>query len=146
MPRYQSRNFRSQMAELITFSNLNYAIVLAGIVYLLCSSIAIAQENERFAVFVIGRFVAYEDPGLVLKVGPQRLLLLKVGDIGTLTSHEFAKFGEVDIPIRDAELSEVGAPVSIDGFDDTEPRLVESSRRPKTRCPDCGHECQVLGA
>jgi hypothetical protein len=128
------------MGELITFSILIYAIVLVGIVYVLYSSIAIAEEDERFAVFVIGRFVDYKGPGLVLKVGPQRLVRLKVGDIGTLTSHEFAKFGEVDIPIRNAESLGAGDPVRIDGFDGTEPRLVRSSIRPKTRCPNCGHE------
>ena len=69
-----------------------------------------------------------------------RLIRFKVGDIGTLTSHEFAKFSDVDIPVTNVDSFKVGNPVKIDGFDENRPRLVQSSVRPKTLCPNCGHE------
>ncbi len=115
------------------------ALVLIAAVVVF-GSIAIAQENERFAVFMLGRFVRFAGPGLVLKSFATRLLRLKVGDIGTVSSHEFVKFGDVDIPISNIESFAVGDPVRVDGFDGTEPRLVKSALRPKTRCPECGHE------
>ena len=128
------------MGEFLTSSNAVFLIVMIVAIFVLYSSIAIAQENERFAVFMLGRFVHYKGPGLVLKSGTQRLVRLKVGDIGTLTSREFARFGEDDIPITNVDTMDVGDPVRIDGFDGTEPRLVKSSLRPKTLCPNCGHE------
>ena len=73
----------------------NNSIVLVVVVLItavLYSSIKIAQENERFAVFIIGRFAGFKGPGIVLNTSASKLVRLKVGDFGTLTSHEFASF------------------------------------------------------
>ncbi len=108
------------MAEFFTSSNATVWILLILAIVVLYSSIAIAQESERFAVFMMGRFVRYKGPGLVLKTATTRLVRLKVGDIGTLTSHEFAKFGDVDIPVTNVGSIETGDPVRVDGFDGRE--------------------------
>lgn len=128
------------MSEFLTPANVTILVLLLIAVFVFYSSIAIAQENERFAVFMMGRFVRFAGPGLVLKSFNTRLERIKVGDIGTLTSHEFARFGDTDIPVSNVETVAVGDPVRIDGFDGTEPRLVKSAVRPKARCPECGHE------
>ena len=128
------------MAEILTSSNTIFWFVMILLIVIAASSIGIAKENERFAVFMLGRFVRYQGPGLVLKTPTIRLIRLKVGDIGTLISHEFARFGDNDVPVTDVESFDIGDPVRIDGFDLTKPRLVKSSLRPKTRCPSCGHE------
>ncbi len=128
------------MADFLTFSDGMLWIFVALATVVLYSSIRIAQENERFAVFMMGRFAGYKGPGLVFKSSATRLVRLKVGDIGTVTGHEFAKFGDDDIPIKNLSSFEVGDPVRIDRFDGTEPRVEKTSIAPKTLCPKCGHE------
>lgn len=128
------------MAELPTPSVIPYLLILILVAVVLYSSIRIAQENERFAVFTMGRFVRYKGPGLVLKSAMTQLIRLRVGDIGMLTSHEFARFGDVDVPVTNVDSFRAGDSVRIDGFDDTGPRLVKSSVHRKTHCPNCGHE------
>lgn len=110
------------------------------VIVVLSNSIRIAGESERFAVFILGRFQAFKGPGLVL-ITPytQQVHRLKVGDIGVLSSSEFARFGTVDIPVSNVESLRQGQAVRIDGFDGVEPILVESSVPAKTICPNCGH-------
>ena len=106
----------------------------------LMNSIKIAHESERFAVFILGRFQAFRGPGLIL-ITPytQQAHRLKVGDIGVLSSLEFARFHSVDIPVSNVESLRPGQSVRIDGFDGVEPRLVASSIPAKTIRPNCGH-------
>ena len=104
------------------------------------SSIAIANEDERFAVFLLGRFEGLKGPGLVLKTHVRKLHRLRIGDVGTLTSPEFARFGEANVPVGDASNLRVGDAVQITGFDNQSLRLARSSLPPKHKCPNCGHE------
>ena len=108
--------------------------------FTLTSAFRMANEGERFAVFVLGRFHSYKGPGLII-VAPtiSQVHRLRIGDIGTLTSSEFARFGEIDIPVSNTEALLQGQPVRIDRFDGVEPRLVASSLPAKTMCPKCGH-------
>lgn len=117
-----------------------YLVFFAVVTVLLMSSIKIANESERFAVFVLGRFQAFRGPGLIL-IAPytQKVHRLKVGDIGVLASSEFARFGTADIPVSNVESLRQGQAVRIDGFDGVEPRLVASSVPSKTICPNCGY-------
>ena len=93
-------------------------IFLIVVIVILYNSIRIAGESERFAVFAVGRFQAYKGPGLVL-ITPytQKVHRLRVGDVGVLTSSEFARFGTVDIPVRNVETLRQGQAVRIDCFD-----------------------------
>lgn len=108
---------------------------------ILATSMKIAGESERFAVFILGRFQAFKGPGLVL-IAPytQKVHRLRVGDIGLLKSSEFAQFGTVDIPVADTGSLKVGQAVRIDSFDGVEPRIVASSIPPKVICPKCAHQ------
>lgn len=126
--------------ESLAISDLLVVVLVLVALLVIYSSIGIAQENERFAVFMLGHFVRFAGPGMVMKTVAMRFVRLKVGDIGTVTSQEFVKFGDADIPFGNLESFAVGEPVKIDGFDGTEPRLASSALRPKTRCPECGHE------
>lgn len=123
-------------------SNMLFVLVLALVVIIvLASSLKIAGESERFAVFILGRFQAFKGPGLIL-VAPytQKVHRLKVGDVGLLKSSEFACFSDVDIPISNADSLRQGQAIRIDGFDGVEPRIVASSTPPQTFCPNCGHQ------
>ena len=110
------------------------------LLYLAASSFRIAGENERFAVFMLGRFSGFRGPGLVAKSSVTKLVRLAVGAIGTVSSREFVKFDGEEIPIKNMDSFEVGDAVRIDSFDDTGPVLVRSALRAKTKCPSCGHE------
>lgn len=119
-------------------------IVIALVVLILILStntFRLANEGERLAVFSMGRFEAFKGPGLII-VAPfiQRVHRLKLGDIGVLTNPEFAKFDNVDIPVRNTDGLRQGDAVRIDGFDGFEPRLVASSIPAATMCPKCGHK------
>ena len=117
-------------------------VVLAVSIFvtvMLARSIKIAGESERFAVFILGRFQAFKGPGLIL-IAPyiHQVHRLRVGDVGVLTSSEFARFSTVDIPIGDVGSLRQGQAVRIDGFEGAEPRLVASSVPATTVCPHCG--------
>ena len=116
------------------------SVLVLVVIMVAYSSIAIADEDERFAVFVLGRFGGFKGPGLVLKTHVQKLHRLKVGDVGTLISPEFVRFGEANVPLGDAAGFRVGDTVQISGFDEESLRLVRSSLPPKHKCPNCGHE------
>lgn len=119
---------------------LMIVVLLVAIVFL-ASALKIANESERFAVFLLGRFQFFKGPGLViLAPATQKAHRLRVGDVGTLTSAEFANFGGVDIPVTNTESLRQGQAVRIDGFDGVEPRIVASSVPAKTMCPSCGHQ------
>ena len=123
-------------------SNMPFILILTLVVIIvLASSLKIAGESERFAVFILGRFQAFKGPGLTL-IAPytQKVHRLRVGDIGLLKSSEFASFGDVDIPIGNPDSLRQGQAIRIDGFDGVEPRIVASSTPPKTLCPNCGHQ------
>ena len=111
------------------------------VIVILPSSIKIAGESERFAVFILGRFQAFKGPGLVL-IAPytQKVHRLRIGDIGLLESAEFARFAEVDIPIAEVGSLQVGQAVRIDSFEGVEPRIVASPIPAKVICPNCGHQ------
>ena len=116
-------------------------LILILTIVVLATSVRVAQESERFAVFTLGRFHAFVGPGLILVMPfTQRTHRLKVGDIGQLKSSGFARFGDVDIPITGAESLAPGQAVRIDGFAGTEPRIVASSASGQTTCPSCGHQ------
>jgi len=121
-----------------------YLALFVVVTVILMNAIKIANENERFAVFILGRFQAFKGPGLIL-ITPytQQVQRLKVGDIGVLTGPEFARFDTVDIPVSNVASLRQGQAVRIDGFDGVEPRLVASSVPGKTICPNCGHNFQA---
>jgi len=120
--------------------SLIFLILAIFVTVVLYRSFKIAEESERFAVFVLGKFQAFKGPGLVI-IAPdiQRAHRLRIGDIGTLTSSQFARFDETDIPVSNVGSLRHGEAVRIDGFDGVEPRLVASSVPAKTICPNCGH-------
>lgn len=101
--------------------------IILIVIVLVSTSLKIANEDERFAVFTLGRFAAFRGPGLIITpFAISKVCRLKVGDEGVLASSEFARFGEFTIPVTNTDSLAVGQAVRIDGFEDTEPRLAAS--------------------
>ncbi|MGI9202742.1 MAG: hypothetical protein ACR2Q3_01960 [Woeseiaceae bacterium] len=115
--------------------------MMVVVLVVLMSSLKIAGESQRFAVFTLGKFQAFKGPGLIF-IAPyiQQVSSLKAGDVGVLTSSEFARFDDVDIPVRDAGSLQQGQDIRIDGFDGAEPRFAASSVAAAKTCPNCGHK------
>lgn len=115
-------------------------ILTIVLIVVLSKSIKIAGESERFAVFLLGRFQGFMGPGLVL-VTPftQKVIRLKVGDIGVFKGPGFVTFDEFDIPTDDANDFRAGQPVRIERFDGSKPVFAASSIAAQTLCPNCGH-------
>ena len=117
-----------------------YITLLVVLPILFGSATKIAGESQRFAVFKFGRFQHYVGPGLVMVVPfVQKVHRLGVGDFGVMVGKEIARFGTIDIPLRNVESIREGQTVRIDGFADVEPKVVASSPPGKDMCPSCGH-------
>ena len=121
-------------------SETTLLIITALVVILAYSSLRIANENERFAVFVLGRFLEFKGPGLVFKTQAMKFVRLKIADIGVVISPEFVRFGESDVPIPQAKEFRVGDSVRILSFGEDGPFLERSDKAAIQQCPKCGHE------
>ena len=116
-------------------------LVALYVMFVLMKGTHIAGESERFAVFKLGRFENYQGPGLIIIVPfITQVIRLKVGDIGELSSSEFATFSKTQVPVEGTESLKVGTRVQISGFEDSGPRLVPALISQTNRCPKCGHE------
>ena len=115
-------------------------IVLIVVIYLAYTSLRIAGENERFAKFVLGRFEGFVGPGLIF-VPPSivKLIRVKLGDVGTVTSSQFVRFGDTEVPVSAASSFNPGDAVRVDGFGVEGPVLSQSNVRATQICPKCGH-------
>lgn len=111
------------------------------VIVVMASALKIADEGERFAVFMLGRFQHFRGPGLVF-VAPtiHKVHRIRAGDTGTLVSSEFVNLGGVDVPISNTGSIRPGQAVRVDGFDGVEPRIVVSSEPAGNQCPKCGHQ------
>lgn len=121
-------------------SELVIPILVALVVVLAYQSFKIANENERFAVFLLGRFSEFKGPGLVFKTNAMKLVRLRVGDLGVVTASDFVRFGESDVPVPQASEFRPGDTVRILSFGDAGPCLTRSDQATIRRCPNCGHE------
>jgi hypothetical protein len=121
-------------------SEITILVVVTLAIVIAYSSIRIANENERFAIFVMGRFWKFKGPGLVFKAGTMKLIRLKIGDLGVVTGPEFVRFGESDVPVSQASEFHIGDSVRILSFGEKGPFLARSDEAPIQRCPKCGHE------
>jgi hypothetical protein len=89
--------------------------------------IQILRDDERLALFRLGRYQGLKGPGIVVHLPIiDTTVRLRVGDTGSLITCEMAHFGGKTIPVTGDELS--GSRVEIVGFDDAlappRPRVV----------------------
>lgn len=122
-------------------------LALAILVFVAVSGIRIAQESERFAVSVLGRFVGLKGPGLLLKWPDtaSRWVRLRLAQNGEFVGGGLVQFGEVAVPVRLQSPVDPGDVVQIISFRGND---IWVARPPRTdsqvvRCEQCGHEMQV---
>lgn len=121
-------------------------IVAAITAVVLLTAIKIVPEHERFAVYLLGRFVGFRGPGLVVKMtGPSKeWKRIKSGERGVLISDDVARFSAGDLPIRLDGRPTVGAYVKVTRFE--KKRALAAIDPDQTRvvvCEQCGHENKV---
>ncbi len=123
-----------------------HIVIIAFIIFLLTSMIKIASENERFAVFVMGRYIGLKGPGLVLKLygSAGTWTKLVVGDTGELIAPGIGHFKDVQLPVQIDKNVKVTSTIRIIGFDsDSIQTMPDTKDRRKIVCEKCGHEMTV---
>jgi regulator of protease activity HflC (stomatin/prohibitin superfamily) len=89
--------------------------------------IQVLRDDERLAVFRMGKYKGLKGPGIVVYLPIlEATVRLRVGDTGNLITCETADFGGMSIPVTGDELS--GSRIEIVDFDDSlsppRPRVV----------------------
>lgn len=111
-------------------------------IFYILNSFKIAQEQERFACFTVGRFMGFKGPGLVFKFSGRESewIRLKMGDRGELLNDDIAIFHEKAIPVISSSKIAIGSIVQITGFDLNKVKIELSPNQSKCiKCPKCGH-------
>ena len=122
-------------------------IVLSiGLLLWLISGIRIAEENQRFAVFALGRFYGLKGPGVLMKLhGTEaKWVRVSVGDRAELVAPNIAKLEDVQIPIETDSNIALGSTIRVVGF--KEASLIGVPNPDQTRkitCEKCGHEMAI---
>ena len=121
------------------------SLIIIGIVVLLYikMSFRIANENERFAVYALGRFAGLKGPGLVLKMpgGSTRFVRITLGDEGEIHSNELALFAGNVIPYKASAPVKVGSKVRVTGFEKATVQV--ETLQQFVVCEKCGHKNAV---
>lgn len=114
-------------------------ILLTVAVIYVVLSIRIAGENERFAVFMVGRFAGLKGPGLVLKVpGASDLVRIALGAEGEVQSNALVSIGTRSIPYVAGGSVRSGAKVRVTGFETA--RVQVEPIQTFLVCEKCGHK------
>ena len=112
-------------------------VVLVGFV----SSFKIVAEDERLAIFVLGRFASVKGPGLVLVLsGTQKAIRVRLGAVGTAVTANLARFDGIALPVKANGALATGKPVKVVGFRPTEFEVELLADSQTVHCPNCGHE------
>ncbi len=115
-------------------------ILLAIVAIYIMMAIRIAQENERFAVFALGRFVGLKGPGLVLKMpgGGSDFHRIALGAEGEIQSTELVLIGNRPVPFTSSDSMRSGTKVRVSGFDSARVKVEPLQRF--IVCEKCGHK------
>ncbi len=114
-------------------------VIVIAVVYL-AMSIRVAKENERFAVFLLGRFAGFKGPGLVLKMpgGSSKFARIALGSQGEIQSNELALFEGNAMPYKAVTSVRAGAKVRVTGFEKAAVQV--ESLQQFVVCEKCGHK------
>jgi len=121
------------------------------VVLLLTSAIKILPDNQRLALFKLGRFVKFMGPGLVIQFekGVHTWRRISVGAVGELVDSSAGRFegkkGKYhDFPIEMTDSARIGSLIRITGFTSDRALCVLNPDQRKTiQCEKCGHEMSL---
>lgn len=124
---------------------ISFVFIIVFATFFLSSSIKIAREDQRFAVFRLGRFMGIKGPGLIYVIPvTDKVHKLSLGDSGELLASGQARFGKVTVPVESGERLEVGSAVRIMRFKDSSVVVTHGlGKGRKVMCPKCSHEMAV---
>ncbi len=126
--------------------NAAYLLLIVVAAFFL-SGIKIAHENQRFAVWVLGRFQGFKGPGLLMKFSGKETttwVRISVGDRGELVAPDAVQLGDVQVPMETDSNIAVGSIVRVVGF--KESSLIGMPNPDQSRtitCQKCGHEMAI---
>jgi hypothetical protein len=115
-------------------------LVIAPVAIWLSLGIRIANEDERLATFVLGRFAGLKGPGLVIMLpgASPEYVRVRLGMEGETQSYELASFEGRAIPFTTEKSVKPGSEVRIKGFERDATRLEAIPR--VVVCEKCGHK------
>jgi regulator of protease activity HflC (stomatin/prohibitin superfamily) len=123
--------------------SLTLFMLLAALIT--ASSIRIVGENQRFAVYRLGRYLGLKGPGLVWKIpNIDKFVRLAIGDRGELVGTDSGTFQNIQVPVTPEGTIQVGSLVKITRFDKESIRVcLDSDQRRTIVCAKCGHANQI---
>lgn len=124
-------------------STIILVALLVVAVVIVTWGLRIASEGERFAAFVLGRYIGLKGPGLLWKMPGQtgQWVRLRLGERGEMLGPDVARFGEHDVPVNTESPVRLGAFIRIAGFGKDSVRVeLDTNQMQIHRCPKCGHE------
>ena len=124
---------------------MEYVTIAVFILFaiLFISGVQIARDSERFTVIVLGRFVGFKGPGILVRIPGQVAIWhrIKLGDRGEVLGSDIARFGSVDLPVQGGARMRIGSIVRVTGFAPAAVTVEMSPDQVRTlRCPKCGHD------
>lgn len=116
-------------------------IVLLIVAVFLATGIKIASEQERFAVFRLGRFFGFKGPGICYKLANiEKWVRIKPGDRGELMDTALANINGADVPVQIDGKANVGQFVRVKGFRGDQILVSPDPIQGRTvTCQKCGH-------
>lgn len=110
---------------------------------LLFAGLKIANENERFAVFAVGRFVGLKGPGLLLKWpgGATKFIRISLGAEGEALSNELVSLEDHSVPYESNSTVRAGSKVRVVGFGENTVQVEKLQRL--VECDKCGNKIAI---
>ena len=111
----------------------------------LVTGIKIASEDERFAVFRLGRFLGFKGPGILYKFGYiEKWVRIKPGDCGELMDTSLANINSINVPVQVDGKVAIGKPIRVTRFRGEQ--LLVTANLVENRsvvCQKCGYVNQI---
>jgi hypothetical protein len=132
--------------EDIMTDSLGILVVIIIAIILLASSIKIASDHQRFAVYALGQYKGLKGPGLFVKLlGGEKWIRISIGDRFELISPNVAKVDNFAVPVEADGKVPINSFIRVTGFKDNSTVLTisDANQRRTIKCEKCGHEIKV---
>jgi regulator of protease activity HflC (stomatin/prohibitin superfamily) len=127
-------------------STAGVVIAIAVLTGFLACKLKIIPEDQRRAVYALGKFAGFKGPGLVFKWsgGETEWKPVAVGERGELLDSGLAGFGETKIPVTLEGEARIGELIRIRAFEEDKAIVIRDHNQSRVfRCQRCGHENRI---